>query len=70
MLTSGNLSLLTDRRETQPYGLSGGEPGSKGKCVMLRDGKEMDLPSKGSFDLKKGDIIRIQTPGGGGFGEK
>lgn len=70
MNTDGQLSLLSDRRITKPYGLRGGEPGSVGKCVLIRDGKEIDLPSKGSFELKAGDLISIQTPGGGGFGKE
>jgi N-methylhydantoinase B len=63
-------SLLSDRRETQPYGLAGGGKGASGENVLIRDGKEQQLPSKGTFDLKEGDILSIRTPGGGGYGEK
>jgi N-methylhydantoinase B len=63
-------TLLTERRETRPYGLAGGEPGSRGQNILIRDGREIPLPGKGSIDLKKGDILSIRTPGGGGFGKE
>ncbi|MBL4775009.1 MAG: hydantoinase B/oxoprolinase family protein [Mariprofundus sp.] len=63
-----HLSLLTERRSTAPYGLQGGEVGSMGRNRLCRDGEWSDLAAKGSWKLKAGDIIRIETPGGGGFG--
>ncbi len=63
-----HLSLLTERRQTAPYGLQGGAAGSKGRNRLCRKGEWQDLPAKGSWQLKEGDIIRIETPGGGGFG--
>jgi N-methylhydantoinase B len=63
-----HLSLLTERRNSRPYGLAGGEPGQCGRNRLWRDDKWTDLPAKGSLNLKKGDRIRIETPGGGGFG--
>jgi N-methylhydantoinase B len=67
--TPAQASLLTDRRITQPYGLNGGNPAQTGDNILIRDGKTQKLPSKGTFDLKPGDILSIRTPGGGGFGE-
>ncbi|MGD8457821.1 MAG: hydantoinase B/oxoprolinase family protein [Anaerolineales bacterium] len=64
------VSLLTERRKTKPYGLAGGDSGTPGKNTIIHDGKEKELTSKGTFDLYAGDILSIQTPGGGGFGKK
>ncbi len=61
-------SFLTDRRETRPYGIAGGEAGAPGENVVIRDGRETPLPSKGVVELHQGDTISIRTPGGGGFG--
>jgi len=67
---SARVSFLTDRRITQPYGVEGGEPGACGKNVILRDGEEIVLPSKGTATICCGDTISIQTPGGGGYGPR
>jgi len=65
-----HLSLLTERRATAPYGLQGGYSGASGKNRLCRDGVWQSLSAKGSWQLKAGDLIRIETPGGGGFGER
>lgn len=65
---SARVSFLTDRRSTRPYGVKGGEPGAPGKNVVIRNGEEIDLPSKGTTTLHYGDTISIRTPGGGGYG--
>lgn len=58
-----------DRFRFRPYGLQGGKPGAAGRLTLIRDGKEMPLHSKvGNMPLKKGDIIRLETSGGGGHG--
>ncbi len=62
------VSLLTDRRKTQPYGLFGGEPGAPGQNVLIRAGQEVVLPSKVTFDLHPGEVLSVRTPGGGGYG--
>lgn len=67
---TARVSFLTDRRITQPYGVEGGEPGARGKNVILRDGEAIALPSKGTTTLRYGDTISIQTPGGGGYGPR
>jgi len=61
-------SFLTDRRETRPYGIAGGEAGAPGENVVIRDGREVPLPSKGVVELHEGETISIRTPGGGGCG--
>jgi len=64
------VTLLSDRRCFGPYGLNGGEAGRVGRNYILRDGKELSLPGKGSLELKAGDVLVIETPGGGGWGKR
>lgn len=64
------LSLITDRRATRPYGLAGGEPGACGENVLIRAGQEQPLPGKGTLELETGDVLSIRTPGGGGYGRR
>lgn len=61
-------TLLTERRIHAPYGLSGGAAGQPGRNVLLRDGTETPLPGKARLSLRAGDRLRIETPGGGGWG--
>ena len=68
--SDGEITVLSERRRLAPYGLHGGESGTVGKNVIVRDGKAMEKPGKFSSALKKDDIVRIKTPGGGGYGEK
>jgi len=63
-----SVSLLSERRRSAPYGLSGGDSGARGRNRLCRAGEWQDLAAKGSWQLKAGDMIRIETPGGGGFG--
>jgi N-methylhydantoinase B len=67
-LTSVRGSILSDRRRTQPYGLAGGAPGKPGAASILIDRRWSPLPSKGSFEAPRGSLLRIETPGGGGWG--
>jgi N-methylhydantoinase B len=69
-LVPARMSLLADRRKHGPYGLAGGEEGKKGTNVVIRNGERIDVPAKGSHALQSGDRIRIETPGGGGWGKK
>jgi N-methylhydantoinase B len=57
-------SLLTERRRHAPPGANGGAPGARGRNLL--DGEE--LPAKASGSLRPGQKLRIETPGGGGFG--
>ena len=64
-----NLSLLTQRRHTGPYGMNGGEPGKSGKQYKLqKDGSRIELKNIDNTDMDPGDRLIIHTPGGGGFG--
>jgi N-methylhydantoinase B len=59
-----SFSLLSERRRHAPPGAQGGEPGAPGRNLL--DGEE--LPPKASGSLRPGQRLRIETPGGGGFG--
>lgn len=61
-------SILSDRRRFRPYGLAGGRPGKPGKNRLVIAGRILELPSKASFEARRGSILRIETPGGGGWG--
>jgi N-methylhydantoinase B len=64
------VTLLADRRLRGPYGLDGGSDGRPGRNVVIqRDGSETQIPAKGSVRLRRGDKIRIESPGGGGWGK-
>ena len=67
-LVPARMSLLADRRKRQPYGLSGGADGALGVNVIIRDKRTQKIAAKGSHELKAGDRIRIETPGGGAWG--
>jgi N-methylhydantoinase B len=58
------LSILSERRRRAPQGREGGEPGQLGRNLL--NGEE--LPSKTTRDLGPSDVVRIETPGGGGYG--
>ncbi len=63
------VALMTERRRRGPWGLQGGEAGEPGRNVLVRDGEERQLAPKCSVEVDAGDEVRIETPGGGGFGE-
>ncbi len=64
------VSLLTERRgEFPPYGLAGGQPGAIGRNTLTREnGESIDLGGKRQFQAEAGDLLTIETPGGGGYG--
>jgi N-methylhydantoinase B len=69
-LVRARASLLADRRGIAPYGLAGGAAGSAGRdSIIRRDGTTERAGAKGSWQLEPGDRMRIETPGGGGFGK-
>lgn len=68
-LTPTQVTLLTERREAGPYGLLGGSDGTPGKNTLVHtDGSEEVLPGKISLRLQPGESVRVETPGGGGWG--
>jgi N-methylhydantoinase B len=69
VLAPVQLTLLADRRIFRPYGLDGGEEGAAGAAFVVKpDGEEIPLPGKCSVRLDAGDAVRLETPGGGGWG--
>jgi N-methylhydantoinase B len=71
VLTDAEVTLLSDRRQHRPYGLAGGKDGAPGKAIVIReDGSTQEMPSKFNIRLHKRDRIRIETPGGGGWGQR
>jgi len=68
-LAPARMSLLADRRIRAPYGLNEGDDGATGKATIIHNGQKQTIGSKGSFELNSGDRIRIETPGGGGWGK-
>jgi N-methylhydantoinase B len=69
LLADSEVTLLADRRSRGPYGLQGGTDGSPGKTEIIHhDGRRETLPGKTSVRLKKGERVRIESPGGGGWG--
>ena len=70
-LTPTTVSLITERRTSAPWGLAGGEPGAVGENWLLPGGDEgraERLPDKCTVVLAPGDVLRVLTPGGGGWG--
>jgi N-methylhydantoinase B/oxoprolinase/acetone carboxylase alpha subunit len=71
MLEDVTVSLITERRTSQPWGLAGGDPGAVGENWLLPGGDESNaerLPDKCTLRLQAGDVLRMRTPGGGGWG--
>ena len=71
MLTDVQFTLLAERRRFRPYGLQGGEPGAAGSAWVTTPGNvdATAVPGKCSRRLGQGDTVRLETPGGGGWGK-
>jgi len=64
-----NAAILSERRVFRPYGLAGGKPGAAGRnLVIRRGGRVVSLGGRNEVRVEPGDRIRIETPGGGGYG--
>src|SRR5581483_11951750 len=68
-LASADVMILSDRRERRPWGLAGGSPGKPGRNTLIRRDRSGKLPAKTRFSAQTGDVLRIETPGGGGWGK-
>jgi N-methylhydantoinase B len=68
MLHPAQVTILSERRKYPPYGLAGGEPGQTGRNQLIRGDHVQELPGKISLVVEAGAVIRIHTPGGGGYG--
>ena len=70
LLTDARVTVLSDRRITRPYGLGGGASGASGRTELIQDGAATELGGKESVTAKAGSRIRVESPGGGGWGKK
>jgi N-methylhydantoinase B/oxoprolinase/acetone carboxylase alpha subunit len=64
LLAPLEVSILSERRARAPFGLAGGQPGATGRNLH----RGIELGGRARFRAAAGDLIRIETPGGGGFG--
>ncbi len=68
-LARAEVTVLSERRRFRPYGLRGGSPGSAGRNRITRGGGRVDrFASKFTTSVSPGDVLTIETPGGGGWG--
>jgi N-methylhydantoinase B len=70
LLVDSQVTLMADRHQFPPYGLAGGKPGKVGKATLISGKREKGIAAKSSLIAKKGEVIRIETPGGGGWGTR
>jgi N-methylhydantoinase B len=68
-LTEVRGSILSDRRRFGPYGLAGGKPGRRGINQLTVQGRKRNLPGKVAFAAPRASVLKIETPGGGGWGK-
>jgi N-methylhydantoinase B len=68
-LSRTQVTVLSDRRRFAPYGLNGGQDGKAGRNAILHvNGQVQEMPGKFTTWVDAGDVLRIETPGGGGWG--
>ncbi|HZU25847.1 MAG TPA: hydantoinase B/oxoprolinase family protein [Bryobacteraceae bacterium] len=67
-LAPADVTILSDRRERGPWGLAGGGNGKPGRNTLIRGGRQRRIAGKERFEAGSGDVLRIETPGGGGWG--
>lgn len=70
LLGHAQITLLAERRVLAPYGLQGGEDGARGRSILIANGEERELAGKCNLEVEAGAILRIETPGGGGWGKR
>jgi N-methylhydantoinase B len=64
LLAPASVTLLGERRTRGPWGLAGGQPGVAGRALL----NGVELPGKVALEVSPGDRLRVETPGGGGWG--
>jgi len=67
-LEDTEVSLLSQRRVCAPFGLAGGGAGAPGHAELVRDGETIALPGAFARRVPAGSVLRVETPGGGGWG--
>jgi N-methylhydantoinase B/oxoprolinase/acetone carboxylase alpha subunit len=73
VLEPATASVVSERRRSAPWGLAGGADGARGENWLLPGGADVGarrLPDKCTVQLAAGDVLRIRTPGGGGWGPR
>lgn len=68
-LTPVTVTVLSERRRRAPWGRQGGEAGALGQNILIKDNAEEMLPGKFTRRLAAGEVLSLQTPGGGGWGK-
>ena len=68
LLDDANLTTMVERRKIPPWGIFGGENGAPFRITLNRNGHSAELKGKESRMLRAGDIVTIETSGGGGYG--
>jgi N-methylhydantoinase B len=70
-LTPVQVTVVGERRRRSPWGLRGGAPGTPGRDILVQpSGRRRKLPSKVQIEVPAGARLRIETPGGGGWGRR
>jgi N-methylhydantoinase B len=70
LLGDAQVTILAERRSLRPWGLAGGEAGAAGATRALVDGVEEVLPAKFTRRMRAGSRLRVESPGGGGWGQE
>ena len=68
LLSDAEVTVISERRRTRPYGVAGGDPGKPGANKILRNGRTKPMPGKFHTQMKTNETLRLETPGGGGYG--
>jgi N-methylhydantoinase B len=70
-LEPAHVTIVSERRRLQPWGLNGGGPAVRGRnLVRRRSGETREAPGKAEFGVEAGDELVVETPGGGGWGRR
>ncbi|MCA9780140.1 MAG: hydantoinase B/oxoprolinase family protein, partial [Candidatus Eremiobacteraeota bacterium] len=70
-LKDAQVTFMTTRRDTQPYGLQGGEPGMPGcQAIRIEDGVWQEVDASSTHTITAGGAVVLETPGGGGWGRE
>jgi len=64
------VTIISERRRFEPYGIRGGKNGKRGRNILISKGKITVLNSKTNIKVCPCDVLRVETPGGGGYGRK
>jgi N-methylhydantoinase B/oxoprolinase/acetone carboxylase alpha subunit len=68
-LEDADVTILSDRRTRGPWGLAGGASGSPGRNQVISGSVKSEIPAKARLSLRRHDKLRIESPGGGGWGK-